>query len=97
MLGAIKQKQQVRADRSTFADIRDIIIMKDQHRYGQSAKPLSAWEYRHIHCDSLQSWHNRCQSILMKSLLYGLDIAQQLNNNKKKKSMFKENFWPRAH
>ena len=48
MLGAIKQKQQVRADRSTFADIRDIIIMKDQHRYdGQSAKPLSAWEYRH--------------------------------------------------
>lgn len=40
MLGAIKQKQQVRADRSTFADIRDIIIMKDQHRYGQSAKAL---------------------------------------------------------
>ena len=28
----------------------------------------------------------------MKSLLYGLDIAQQLNNNKKKKSMFKEKF-----
>ena len=37
---------------------------------------------------SLQSWHNRCQSILMKSLLYiqyGQDIAQQLMNNNKKK------------